>query len=323
VNGVCPILRGMELWAALIGAAVGGAGTFAASMWGTRRVFAHEVNQARQQDARTAARDMLRESRAFLDAVAENATNRREHRVRRREACWSWLATLQVVQATLYAVTPALVGRFDTAATRIKDALQAAEEVGDEDDQTWVDRMEKAIKALTDPVFRLNTLLVGWIATGQVLDFDEAVDRSRDGQQPPTEAHLSGSVTPARDEGAATSIDMRDLIRLQRSEAQERRREQALRVSAWATAETDFPDTPRTHIVGRPGFAAVHVLNDSHAAISDVRVEVGYRHFDGEWRSLGETHDWPIVPPGEPVLAEFRQPHVRNLFRRGLPMPCQ
>jgi hypothetical protein len=110
----------------------------------------------------------------------------------------------------------------------------------------------------------------------------------------------------------AAFITTRDLIGVRRRDAQDRRREQALRVSAWATSETEFPDIPRANIVGNPWFAAVHVLNGSAASIRDVRVEVGYRGFEGEWKALGEGHEWMIVPPAEPVRAEFVQGHVRN-----------
>ncbi|MER7589615.1 hypothetical protein ABTW72_18980 [Micromonospora sp. NPDC127501] len=109
-----------------------------------------------------------------------------------------------------------------------------------------------------------------------------------------------------------TRVQLKDLIRLRRREAQDRRREQAQRVSAWATSETDFPDTPATNIVGNPWYAAVHVLNASDSSISEVRVEIGYRTIDGHWYGLGETHEWPVVPPGERVRADFRQSHVRN-----------
>ena len=108
-----------------------------------------------------------------------------------------------------------------------------------------------------------------------------------------------------------------DLIGVRKREALERRREQAVRVSAWATSETDFPDTPRTHIVGNAWFAAVHVLNGSAASISDVRVELGHRTLAGKWESLSlglgdATHSWMILPPAEHVRAEFREPAIQN-----------
>src|SRR5262245_61617534 len=74
-------------------------------------------------------------------------------------------------------------------------------------------------------------------------------------------------------------LSTRDLIRTRKREADDRRREQALRVSAWATSESDsLPDTPRTDIGSGDmlWFAAIHVLNGSAAAISEVRVELGY-----------------------------------------------
>ncbi|MFG3688111.1 hypothetical protein [Micromonospora sp. NPDC047740] len=106
-------------------------------------------------------------------------------------------------------------------------------------------------------------------------------------------------------------VQMTDLIALRRREAQDRRRDQALRVSAWATSETGFPDTPRANVVGNPWFASVRVFNGSSAAISDVRAEIGYRS-NGQWCGLQEAKEWPIVPPGEPVRTDFRQGHVRN-----------
>jgi hypothetical protein len=107
-------------------------------------------------------------------------------------------------------------------------------------------------------------------------------------------------------------IQMRDLVRLRRRESADRRREQALRVSAWATSETEFPDTPSSNIVGNPWYAVVHVLNNSGASVSDVRVQIGHWSLSRQWSSLGETKDWPIVPPGGQVEAEFRQAHVKN-----------
>jgi hypothetical protein len=93
------------------------------------------------------------------------------------------------------------------------------------------------------------------------------------------------------------TIQMRDLLRLRRRENLDRRREQALLVSAWATSETDLPNTPQANITGNPWYAAVHVLNGSGASISDVRVQIGHRSINGQWDSLGEIHEWVIVPP--------------------------
>ncbi|WP_433263302.1 hypothetical protein ACQPWR_25685 [Micromonospora vinacea] len=106
-------------------------------------------------------------------------------------------------------------------------------------------------------------------------------------------------------------VQLRDLILLRKREAQDRRREQALQVSAWATSETEFPDTPSSNIVGNPWFASIHVLNGSNSSISDVRVAIGYR-FNGQWHGLQEVHEWLIVPPGEAIRADFRQSHVRS-----------
>jgi hypothetical protein len=106
--------------------------------------------------------------------------------------------------------------------------------------------------------------------------------------------------------------DTRILVLTKQQEREDRRREQATRVSAWATSETEFPDTPRQNIVGNPWFGRIHVLNGSQVAINDVTVTIGHRNLQGAWYSLMSEHEWPMLPPGAEVFADFREGHVRN-----------
>jgi hypothetical protein len=105
--------------------------------------------------------------------------------------------------------------------------------------------------------------------------------------------------------------DTRRLIRVSQQDASDRKRDQAVRVSAWATSESDFPDSPKQNVVGNPWYAVVHVLNNSSAAISNVRVEIGHRGVDGRWQSLSRTHEWIIIAPGKEERCEFNQRDVR------------
>lgn len=57
----------MELWAALLGAVIGGMATFAASSWQTRQVLTHEREQAREAalEERRAARESMTRSMSY------------------------------------------------------------------------------------------------------------------------------------------------------------------------------------------------------------------------------------------------------------------
>lgn len=106
--------------------------------------------------------------------------------------------------------------------------------------------------------------------------------------------------------------DTKRLNRLRQREQEDRRREQAICVSAWATSESDAPGVPRSHTVGNPWFARIHLLNSSNSAIYDARVAIGYKDLNGEWYSLQDEHDWPVVPPGREIHADFSKDHIRN-----------
>lgn len=74
----------MEFWSALIGAIVGGAATFAASAWQTRRLLNHERQMA--QDARSDAaaaqrREEQRAAASTLVAEVANLLTWREHEI--------------------------------------------------------------------------------------------------------------------------------------------------------------------------------------------------------------------------------------------------
>jgi hypothetical protein len=114
----------------------------------------------------------------------------------------------------------------------------------------------------------------------------------------------------------ALFVAVRDTLRVSRvltREAEDRRCSQALLITAWATSESDAPDTPARDLIGNPWYAAVHDLNNSSAAITDVEVELGHLNTAGRWESFRETATRTVLPPGERIDASFRADHVCSL----------
>jgi len=115
---------------------------------------------------------------------------------------------------------------------------------------------------------------------------------------------------------AALFVAVRDTVRVNRllaGQAADRKRSQALEITAWATGESDYPDTPPANIIGNPWHAAAHVLNNSSAPISEVEVEIGHLNPAGKWESFRGIERRHILPPGGRIDAAFTEDHVRAM----------
>ena len=113
----------MELWAALLGAVIGGTATFAASWWQTGRVLAHETAQAREaaMEERKATRESMSRSVGYelltvladVDHVVPRLASGPSHVRVEREARERWeherrtaLDGLSRMQASIAALMP-------------------------------------------------------------------------------------------------------------------------------------------------------------------------------------------------------------------------
>jgi hypothetical protein len=164
----CPTV-GDVWWNGLGAALIGG---LTAAIVATGVVLAtrtYERRHINEQEARAAAKELMKESRVYLQAIGDALSNSPEDRIARASAHWRWLAATQLAEASMYAVDPRLVNRINVAAARSIDTLAAIDEIGvGEGSAAWKAQMQKALTAATEPVLQLNLLLANWVGTNKV-----------------------------------------------------------------------------------------------------------------------------------------------------------
>jgi hypothetical protein len=133
---------------------------------------AYELRHINEQEARAAARELMKESSAYLNALGNAITNSPEDLMARAMANWTWMGAVQGAQASIHTVKPKLVERVTEAAKRAKDLVAGVDAIGDTRGPAWRGQMHQAVVAAAVPVLRLNMILAEWIATGKVLDLD-------------------------------------------------------------------------------------------------------------------------------------------------------
>jgi hypothetical protein len=163
-----------EVWWNGLGAALIGGVT--AALVATGVVFttrAYERRHVKEQEARTAARELMKDSRTFVDSFTSAALPSPDHQLARLGAYVRWMTAAQVAQASLQPVSPELSRRINEAASRLLPPVEAAAAIEMDTDEAWMEPMGQTLLAATAPVLRLTEILANWIGTGQVLDFEQ------------------------------------------------------------------------------------------------------------------------------------------------------
>jgi hypothetical protein len=164
-----------DVWWNGLGAALVGGFTAAivatAVVLGTR---SYERRHVKEQEARAAARELLKDTDTYLHAISDALTNSSEDRKARQTAHWRWLSAAQVAQGSVQAVSPELAERIVAAATRSGVAVELVGSlIGPAGDEAWKSLMEEALPTITDPPLALQQILAHWVGTGKVLDLDD------------------------------------------------------------------------------------------------------------------------------------------------------
>jgi hypothetical protein len=167
-------------WNGLGAALVGGLVAAGAAILVVFLTRAYDRRHVREQEARAAARELIKESLVFAKTVGKATTPSLEDQQVRSSAWWSWLGAQQAAQASIQAVNQDVVDRLLEAAERSQRGLNAADAVT-ADAVTMTapmtvekqKRMGEAIQTAITPVLRLELILSDWIGTRNVADFDE------------------------------------------------------------------------------------------------------------------------------------------------------
>jgi hypothetical protein len=158
------------LWNGLGAAIVGGATAALVAIAVVLATRRYERRHVREQEARTAARQMLRASKDYLDTIRRSYTSSPEDKRARADAHWDWATEAIATYGSVHPIAPKLADRILVAMKRVSERLGQAEALGDSADQQ---AMRNAINALAAAVMELEAIIVDWIGAGVVREFAE------------------------------------------------------------------------------------------------------------------------------------------------------